>query len=154
MKTTNNFKNTVKKIAGLLLILILPCGFTDAQLSSEKSMWKEIKALDKIIRDIEFDRNESSYLIYQNKTGAYTASDDDMQQVEFWMIDLGCWKSNESGALNDLLCIQEYEFDYPVEKWMLTEFATPAVPAPDNVDEEKIHLEDWMVDPCSWSSTN
>jgi hypothetical protein len=121
------------------------------QLSAD-NMSEELKALDKLIREIKWN-TYSKYLLYHNISPS-VAEIEDSQNIEIWMVDLGCWDFKESEAMNELLCVQEFEYDYPLENWMLKEFSIDTNEDPEPEDEENYPVEEWMYDLHSFQNMN
>ena len=119
---------------------------------SASHMAEEFTILDKLIRDIKWD-TQSKYLLYHNIASSATEIEEN-QSIEIWMIDLGCWNSEGSEELNELLCVQEFEYDYPFENWMLEEFKVAAQNSMEYEKEDKYPVEDWMYDLQRFKSMN
>ena len=116
-------------------------------------MSEELKALEKLIREMKWD-TYSKYLLYHT-ISPYLAVIEDNQDMETWMVDLGCWNFRESKEMNELLCIQEFEYDYPLESWMLEEFNIDTQNKnlmPD--EEERYRVEEWMYDLQGFQNLN
>jgi hypothetical protein len=119
---------------------------------SASNMSEELITLDKLIREIRWD-TYSKYLLYHNLSPSI-AEIEDNQNIEIWMVDLGCWNFTESEEMNELLCVQEFEYDYPLENWMLKEFSLDIQENPDPEDEEKYPVEEWMYNLHSFRNMN
>lgn len=137
-----------------MLILLVASVFTftmKGQLSASH-MAKELQILDKLISDIKWD-TYSNYLLYHNI--AYSAADiEDNQNIEIWMIDLSCWNCEASEELNELLCVQEFEYDYPVEDWMLEVSGITAQNDTQYEKEDSYPVENWMYDLTKFKGIN
>jgi hypothetical protein len=137
-------KKTIKPFKTFILTLLAAFVFTvgmKGQLSAT-NMSDELKSLDKLIRDIKWD-TYSKYLLYHNFSSSMTEIEES-QNTEIWMVDLGCWNFKASEKMNELLCVQEFEYDYPIENWMLKEFNLPLQNNPELENEENYQVEDWM----------
>jgi hypothetical protein len=137
-------KKTIKPFKTFILTLLAAFVFTvgmKGQLSAT-NMSDELKSLDKLIRDIKWD-TYSKYLLYHNISSSMTEIEES-QNIEIWMVDLGCWNFKASEKMNELLCVQEFEYDYPIENWMLKEFNIPLQNNPELENEENYQVEDWM----------
>jgi hypothetical protein len=113
---------------------------------------EELKVLDKLIREIKWD-TYSQYLLYHSMPPS-VAEIEDNQNIEIWMVDLGCWDFKESEEMNELLCVQEFEYDYPLENWMLKEFSIDINENQEPEDEENYPVEEWMYDLHSFQNMN
>ena len=150
MKILNNLSGIIKNLITVFLLLCLTSGTAFNQLASDNTTSRDMRNLDMLIRKLNLNPNETPYLIYQNKSNTRRTSGDNIE-VEYWMIDLSCWKSNKSKNLNDLLCIEEYELDYPVEDWMITQFDAEDPENPDEIaKDDSIKVESWMLTPDAW----
>lgn len=137
-----------------LLMLLVTSLFTfsmNGQLAAD-NMTEDLKILDKLISDIKWDTH-SDYLLYHNVSSP-TAEMEESLNIEIWMIDLGCWNSEESEKLNQLLCVQEFEYDYPVEDWMLETFNTNAQYDTAHIQEDSNPVEEWMYDLKKFNGVN
>ena len=143
-------KSSKTIILALLVIFVFSVSMK-GQLSAS-NMSEELKALDKLIREIRWD-TYSKYLLYHTISPSVALIEDN-QSIEIWMVDLGCWNFMESEEMNELLCIQEFEYDYPLENWMLEEFNIDIQDnlAPD--EEEKYDVEEWMYDLQGFQNMN
>ena len=143
-------KSSKTFILALLVIFVFSVSMK-GQLSAS-NMSEELKALDKLIREIRWD-TYSKYLLYHTISPSVALIEDN-QSIEIWMVDLGCWNFMESEEMNELLCIQEFEYDYPLENWMLEEFNIDIQDnlAPD--EEEKYDVEEWMYDLQGFQNMN
>ena len=143
-------KSSKTFILALLVIFVFSVSMK-GQLSAS-NMSEELKALDKLIREIRWD-TYSKYLLYHTISPSVALIEDN-QSIEIWMVDLGCWNFMESEEMNELLCIQEFEYDYPLENWMLEEFNIDIQDnlAPD--EEERYDVEEWMYDLQGFQNMN
>ena len=143
-------KSSKTFILALLVIFVFSVSMK-GQLSAS-NMSEELKALDKLIREIRWD-TYSKYLLYHTISPSVALIEDN-QSIEIWMVDLSCWNFMESEEMNELLCIQEFEYDYPLENWMLEEFNIDIQDnlAPD--EEEKYDVEEWMYDLQGFQNMN
>jgi hypothetical protein len=119
---------------------------------SASNMSEELITLDKLIREIRWD-TYSKYLLYHNLSPSI-AEIEDNQNIEIWMVDLGCWNFTESEEMNELLCVQEFEYDYPLENWMFKEFSIDINENQEPEDEENYPVEEWMYDLHSFQNMN
>ncbi|HJX70512.1 MAG TPA: hypothetical protein VJ346_01125 [Bacteroidales bacterium] len=150
----NSKLNIFRKINAVILTLIVASVSTfsmKGQLSASH-MAEEFTILDKLIRDIKWD-TYSKYLLYHNIASSATEIEEN-QSIEIWMIDLGCWNSEGSEELNELLCVQELEYAYPLENWMLEEFNVTAQNNMEYEKEDKYPVEEWMYDLQRFKSMN
>ena len=141
MKTTDSKPNLTKSMFTALFVALVFANTSIAQLNSSNQISEEIKNLDKIIRNITWDKN-SKYLLYHNNKNSATENEEN-QNIEIWMVDLSCWNSDESANINEVLCTQEYEFNYQVEDWMLKTYNSEE-DSDNNIKEEDYHVESWM----------
>lgn len=142
--TMKTLVKILKHANAILPVVFLLFGFpndTTGQLSN-KSEQTDLKILDKIIKEINWD-TDSKYLFYHNVPASVTETDG-YQDMEIWMVDLTCWNSAESEELNAIACVLEFEYDYPVEDWMIREFTTDLENNTDMPVEENYPVEDWM----------
>ena len=123
----------------------------NGQLAAD-NMSEDLKTLDKLIRDIRWNTH-SDYLLYHNVSIPSSEMEENLN-VEIWMIDLCCWNSEESEELNQLLCVQEFEYDYPVEDWMLETFNTNVKSDTADVNEDVYPVEEWMYDLKKFNGVN
>ena len=137
-------------ILTLLVIFVFSVSMK-GQLSAS-NMSDELKALDKLIREIKWN-TYSKYLLYHN-ISISLAEIEDNQNIEIWMVDLGCWNFKESEQMNELLCVQEFEYDYPLENWMLEEFSFDFQNNQEPEDEEDYPVEEWMYNLQSFQNMN
>lgn len=144
------FQESKTVILTLLVIFIFSISMK-GQLSAS-NMSEELKTLDKLIREIKWD-TYSKYLLYHNISPSI-AEIEDNQNIEIWMVDLGCWNFKESEEMNELLCIQEFEYDFPLENWMLEEFSIDMQHNTEPEDEEDYPVEEWMYNLQSFQSMN
>lgn len=144
------FQESKTVILTLLVIFIFSISMK-GQLSAS-NMSEELKTLDKLIREIKWD-TYSKYLLYHNISPSI-AEIEDNQNIEIWMVDLGCWNFKESEEMNELLCVQEFEYDFPLENWMLEEFSIDMQDNLEPEDEENYPVEEWMLNLQSFQSTN
>lgn len=146
-----NLKTGKTVILTLLVVFVFSVSMK-GQLSAS-NMSEELKALDKLIREIKWD-TYSKYLLY-HAISPYVTVIEDNQNMETWMVDLSCWNFRESKEMNELLCIQEFEYDYPLESWMLEEFN---IDTQDNNlmpdEEERYQIEEWMYDLQGFQNLN
>ncbi len=134
-----------------LFVVFVFCLSIKGQLSAD-NMSEELKMLDKLIREIKWD-TYSKYLLYHNISPSM-AEIEDNQNMEIWMVDLSCWDFNESEQMNELLCVQEFEYDYPLENWMLEEFSINNHDYLEPEEEKEYHVEEWMYDLQSFQQMN
>jgi hypothetical protein len=130
----------------VVLTLLVASVFTfsmKGQLSA-RQMTEDSKILNKLIRDIKWD-SYSKYLLYHNITPSAPEIDEN-QYIEIWMVDLACWNSEGPEKLNELLCVQDFEYDYPVEDWMLEVFDINMQNDMEHEQEENYPVEEWMYD--------
>jgi hypothetical protein len=150
-----NLKLKIFRIAKTsLLMLLVTSVFTfsmNGQLAAD-NMSEDLKTLDKLIRDIRWNTH-SDYLLYHNVSIPSSEMEENLN-VEIWMIDLCCWNSEESEELNQLLCVQEFEYDYPVEDWMLETFNTNVKSDTADVNEDVYPVEEWMYDLKKFNGVN
>jgi len=144
------FKSGKTIILTLLVVFVFSVSMK-GQLSANH-MSEELKTLDKLIREIKWD-TYSKYLLYHNISPAI-AEIEDTQRIEIWMVDLTCWNSKESKEMNELLCVQEFEYDYPLENWMLEEFNMHIQDNPEIENEEIYPVEEWMYNLQSFRGMN
>lgn len=137
-----------------VLMLLVTSVFTfsmNGQLAAN-NMPEDFRYLDKLISDIKWNTH-SDYLLYHNVSGPAAEMEENLN-VEIWMIDLCCWNSEESEELNQLLCVQEFEYDYPVEDWMLETFNTNVQNDPADIQEDVYPVEEWMFDLKKFNGVN
>jgi len=150
----NSILRILKSSKTVILTLLVIFVFSVSMMGqlSASNMSEELKALDKLIREIRWD-TYSKYLLYHTISPSVTLIEDD-QSMEIWMVDLSCWNFMESEEMNELLCIQEFEYDYPLENWMLEEFNIDLQDnlAPD--EEERYDVEEWMYDLQGFQNMN
>lgn len=144
----------LKNANAILPVVFLLFGFTNdatGQLSN-KSEQTDLKILDKIIKEINWD-TDSKYLFYHNVSPSVNENDG-YQDIEIWMVDLTCWNSPESEGLNTIACILEFEYDYPVEDWMIKEFTTDLQNNEDIPVDEIYPVEEWMYNIQKFQNPN
>ncbi len=143
------FKLSKTIILTLLVVFVFTVSMK-GQLSAS-NMSEELKTLDKLIREIKWD-TYSKYLLYHNISPSI-AEIEDTQNIEIWMVDLSCWNFKESEKMNELLCVQEFEYDYPLENWMLEEFNLD-IQDYTEPEEEEYPIEEWMFNLQSFRGVN
>ncbi len=141
MKTTDFLPNVIKSMFTVLFVALVCASTSMAQLNSSNQISEELKNLDKIIRNITWDNN-SNYLLYHSGNSANEKEEN--QNIEIWMVDLSCWNSDKSANINEVLCTQEYEYNYQVEDWMLKTYNTQKNTDKSIDKEEEYHVESWM----------
>ena len=144
MKSKLATVNFLKPVFIALAVSLFFVNSTAGQLNSNLSISNELKALDKLIRDISWDK-DSKYLLYHN-IGTVVSEADDNQAIEVWMVDLDCWNSDEASELNAVFCTEQLEFDYKVEDWMLESYKADSLTDTQIDKEEEYHVESWMYD--------
>ncbi len=148
-------KLKIFRIAKVSVLMLLVTSFftfsMNGQLAAD-NMSKDLIILDKMISDISWNTH-SDYLLYHNLSVPAAEMEENLN-TEIWMIDLDCWNCKESEALNRLLCVQEFEYDYPVEDWMLETFNTNAQNNPEYVREDSLPVEEWMYDLKKFNGVN
>ncbi|MBN2348940.1 MAG: hypothetical protein JXJ22_08895 [Bacteroidales bacterium] len=146
------------KTSAWLIILVFVFFISIKGICAQSSYDFEVKEkymdIEKLISDIQNTAPLKVIVIYS--TDNKENSEENMLQVEYWMCDLSTWSRVSDYTYLDYILQEEKEEELKLESWMFKEFCNQLnnESLPNNIVEEEIPMEDWMLNPGSWDVQN